>query len=420
MNYLLKPEGENTRIGSIRVTLLVFGSFLNQSGSLFGMNVSITDVFFVLLILSLIFNSGLVVKPGFIIFFIVVATVGLFSATFYVPFLYPVIPSGFEIITNLMKFFVVFLYMVLGYNIARLKYDRLILTSFAYGGIAIGLIGILLTTTQVNLFHDLFYYESSRFKGLMNDPNYFAVIQVAVLACIVNNKMLRTPIRFILYALLIISILVSGSKTGFITLILYIIFKITGNMMKGKNKVSSMFVLLATALLLLVNSFSYVSVFVNKLSTSIPILFRISNLLSNPIEAASSGGSGRTEIWMASIKIIEKSPLVGVGFGTFTDIMHIYRGSGEVAHNTYIQIAAEWGILLSSMSIIYLFFLLVKTYTTRNDTLESQCAKDIVLVLLIGSLGISLNNSRLLWFFIGVLIFYSTSHVRNKLSRKDE
>lgn len=416
MNHLLQQEGEKKAISCL--VLLFFGFFLNQSGSIFGLNISITDVFFLVLITGLIFTSNFVMKSGFFLFFILISTVGLFSATFYAPIIFPIHTSGYDIVTNFIKFIVVFLYMVLGYNIARLKYGQLVITAFSYGGVLIGLIGIILTTTPLDVFHDLFYYESSRFKGLMNDPNYYAVIQVAITACIVNNKRLSKWMKSILCALLIVSILVSGSKTGFISLILYFVFKIAENMMIGKNKISSVAVLLTIALVVLVNPLSYVSVFINKLSSSIPILFRISNLLSNPIEAASSGGSGRTEIWMASLNMIEKSPIVGVGFGTFTDIMQVYRGSGEVAHNTYIQIIAEWGILFSGMTITYILFLLVKIYAIGNFAAESHIAKDIVIILLIGSLGISLNNSRLLWFFIGMLIFYATSKVGVHLKRK--
>lgn len=407
MDYYLKPEGEKKE--KVNLTLILLGFFLNQSGSIFGLNVSITDLFFLVIIINLIFTHRIVVKPIFILFFISISVVGLYTALFYSPLIFPIIPSGYSVLTNFIKFFVVFLYMVLGYNVARLRYDRLIIRSFSYGGVLVGLIGIILTLTNSGLFNDLFFYESVRFKGLMNDPNYFAVIQVAVIACIVNNRVLSKVVRSILCILLILSILVSGSKTGFITLLIYFLFKSMENMIKGENKASSLIVLITTAVIFLLNPFSYLSLLVTKLSASIPILYRISNLLNDPLEAASSGGSSRTGIWIESINIIGESPVLGVGFGTFTDIMQVFRGSSELAHNTYIQIIAEWGILLSSISMLYIAIMLIKNFWIKKVTVESQTIKDIVIVLLIGSLGISLNNSRLLWFFIGILIFYSTS-----------
>ena len=412
MDYHLKPvDGKKERIS---LTLVLLGFFLNQSGSIFGLNISITDFFFLVTFMNLIFTHGIVIKPIFILFFISISVVGLYTSLFYSPLIFPVAPSGYSVLTNFLKFVVVFLYMVLGYNAARLKYDQLIIRAFSFGGVLVGLLGIILTLTNSGLFNDLFFYELVRFKGLMNDPNYFAVIQVAVIACIVNNRYLSKVIRSILCISVIISILVSGSKTGFITLFIYFLYKILENLIRGENKVFSLVVLCATAIMLLLNPFSYISLLVTKLSASIPILYRISNLLNNPFEAASSGGSGRTGIWIESINIIEKSPILGVGFGTFTDIMQVFRGSSELAHNTYIQIIAEWGILLSSFSMLYITVMLITSFFIKNATVESQTIKDIVIVLLIGSLGISLNNSRLLWFFIGILVFYSTSNFGRK------
>jgi O-antigen ligase len=56
----------------------------------------------------------------------------------------------------------------------------------------------------------------------------------------------------------------------------------------------------------------------------------------------------RLVVWKAGIKMVKENPLTGVGLGNFRAVVLDYEEPGEnirlMAHNTYIELAAEMGI----------------------------------------------------------------------------
>lgn len=70
---------------------------------------------------------------------------------------------------------------------------------------------------------------------------------------------------------------------------------------------------------------------------------------------ASGTGSQRTDLWYAGLKMLKWSPVVGMGQGQFV------QEQGLVAHNSYVQALAEWGLLGGTMFIglFYVVLLLV-------------------------------------------------------------
>ena len=61
--------------------------------------------------------------------------------------------------------------------------------------------------------------------------------------------------------------------------------------------------------------------------------------------------AGRVEIWRSTLPIVFDFPFVGTGGGTFADVMLLYQHAGWTvlfnhAHNEYLQLLAEGGVLL--------------------------------------------------------------------------
>lgn len=76
----------------------------------------------------------------------------------------------------------------------------------------------------------------------------------------------------------------------------------------------------------------------------------------NPTETSNQG---RLEIWRLTLKSINKTPLTGVGIGNFPVILSQapeWAKAGSSAHNFYLQLAAEVGIigLLAVLAILWL------------------------------------------------------------------
>lgn len=67
---------------------------------------------------------------------------------------------------------------------------------------------------------------------------------------------------------------------------------------------------------------------------------------------ASGTGSSRTDLWYAGLQFIKWHPLVGIGHG------HFVEEEGLVAHNSYVQALAEWGVL-GGTAFIGLFYVVL-------------------------------------------------------------
>jgi hypothetical protein len=68
-------------------------------------------------------------------------------------------------------------------------------------------------------------------------------------------------------------------------------------------------------------------------------------------ETIGSGVGGRREIWATTLAMIHDFPVAGVGVGSYQRAMTVYQRAHDFsfnhAHNEYLQIAAEGGVLLS-------------------------------------------------------------------------
>jgi len=58
-----------------------------------------------------------------------------------------------------------------------------------------------------------------------------------------------------------------------------------------------------------------------------------------------ASGSGRIEIWMNALEMFSMRPLFGWGGGAFRDINDLFFGDSRYAHNTYIEVLVENGLI---------------------------------------------------------------------------
>jgi O-antigen ligase len=83
------------------------------------------------------------------------------------------------------------------------------------------------------------------------------------------------------------------------------------------------------------------------------------------VDISETSNARRLEIWEASIRSIIQRPLLGVGIGNFPLVVGedlAQAKAGSSAHNLYLHIAAEMGIPALFIALVFLWFLLKKTY----------------------------------------------------------
>ena len=100
-------------------------------------------------------------------------------------------------------------------------------------------------------------------------------------------------------------------------------------------------------------------------------IFERFNRIRNP---AGDIGEARIPRWKASLDVVRDYPVTGTGFGTFTDIYKGYRKepTGNVvthAHNDYIQLAVEGGIIAVGLAAWFLISILAtyRRFLKRRD-----------------------------------------------------
>lgn len=413
----IKPVNKKVNKFSFFFVMLI-SIFLNQSGVIFGVNMSVADLLLVFILLYYIFKHKLLFPFNPTIFFIVTSVLVLFSASFYVPYKFNVNADNTKIIVNYVKVFAIFLYFILGYNLARLNLTKIVIKWYSIFALIIGILGSIFTFLKINLFTQIFFFGGFRFKGLMNDPNYFSIVQISALVYFVrlqDNKMLYKIIAIMIF---IISILSSGSKTGMITLISYFILITLENFFKNKKNLSRLMlntVVLMILILLIIFFLNDIPKLVEYINYIIPGFSRVGVLFTDPVEALSGGGSSRDIAWQTGIEIIKLSPMLGIGVGTYTNISQKLFNVGVIAHNTYLQLYAEWGIILSTILFMYIFFIIGKITFNKNfkNNKEVLILRDIIIIFLVGSMAISLNNARMFWLFLGMTVLKMNQYKSN-------
>jgi O-antigen ligase len=402
MNLILSKRFTITDLKATPVFLLfVFGLSINQSIVVFGINLSISDIFLVITIIILVLSRRLYLHTLSIVFFIILvilSAVGLmYSST-----MFNINPTLLSEIREYAKILVLFLYFTLGFCLREQEITE-ITRGIVYGSVVIAIFGILGLSFKIELLNSILSRDGFRLSGLLNDPNYFSIMQIISMFILFYQKDKSfKPIYLLSYIILFYSIVLSGSKTGIITLIIMLFLVYSKSFSKGLIRIISILLVSLFAFVVFTELVNEISAILVKLSLHIPQLRRITDIFIDFYQTLAFSESGRVSSWNVALNIASFSPIVGVGFGSYQLIGISLFGYSAIAHNTYLQLAAEWGIPLTVMFFGYLAWVLFRSSRYHSDK-NVEYIRICVYVLLIGSLAISLNNIRIFWLLFGYL-----------------
>ncbi|SFQ05763.1 O-antigen ligase like membrane protein [Desemzia incerta] len=410
---------------SVLIVMTYFiGALLNQSDVLFGMNISLADFFIVLFIGALINYNLFHISSTHILVFLLFSVVIFINAVFVIPNLYQIPVYAGAVLTDYIKVVVSFLYFLVGYLIAKNGLSQTLFKWFAIAAVILGCLGIIFSLVPIPQMVDLLFYEQVRLKGLMNDPNYFSVIQCAAIAILLRYKPLPSLFKIGSISILILSIFSSGSKTGFLTLGCLLVFWMFNTFLEGKIEVRKLIfnlICLFVVFFFLPNIQAILSSFLEMISDKFPVFSRVELLLTDFDQAVTANGSGREEQWVIAMDLIQEFPLLGVGnTANYLTVVQGMSPMGNLAHNTYLQMAGEWGIPITLFMMYYItrvFFISVSKGKNKQVHLTT---KEMLVAFLVSSLSLSFNNSRIFWLLLGMAVWYSVElKEKNHTTKKD-
>lgn len=387
------------------ILLLTFGVFLNHSNIIFGINASLADLVLPIIMIKILINKNYKIPLRPLLFFISLSIIVIFSSIFVNnQYLNSSLTSN-DLVKEYFKLIILFVYFLLGYFLSKINLIDNVLRGFSKGAFALSIISLVYLVFPISYLRDVLFFGETRFRGFMNDPNYFATLQLSALMYFftMNTYKLRTKIISLL--LFILSISLSGSKGGFISLSIVLLYLFVNEIvLKRKNlkSVTLMMVSLTFFTIFLVKSTdsNYLSTF----SQIAPSFERVSTIFLDFGESISAGGSGRESAIKEALHLINISPFFGIGIGTYSSLNYIISGSKTIAHNTYLQLAVEWGLIVTIIFFLIVIIALIVSYRKKEPII--RIVRNMMIPLFLGSLSISLNNARIFWILLGSLLFF--------------
>jgi len=241
--------------------------------------------------------------------------------------------------------------------------------------------------------------EAFRPGWVVGDSNYFTIAALAVLPIAFELVLVGTRTWEKLYALgcMLLSfaaVTLGASRGGFLGIVLMVFYLISRSRNPARNLLVVMIV-------------------------TIPFMILAPN---SPINRFFHPAGGDTESvnkhligWQAGLNMIWKNPFSGVGFGNYKAVVTRYDKTGSVrsdphvAHNAYLEIAAEMGLPEFVVFLLLLGSAFVSAGRTRRRALAVR--SELLAALAVGCqasiLGVSVGiffvsgqYTRLFWFVL--------------------
>lgn len=251
-----------------------------------------------------------------------------------------------------------------------------------------------------------YYSPSSPIRPgyVVGDPNYFtlsAVLCIPLAFALMQERRPRwlRPFAATCLILMILAVTVAASRGGFLGLLSAFLFVLWRSRQRARN-----FVILACLIV--------------PLSIVAPIS-PLARLIS-PTRSDAEAEDSRYVLWSAGLRMFQENWLTGVGVGNFKPLAPAYQEPGKtvkaIAHNTYIQVSAELGIVGLALFVGVLaagFRSLQRTAALAlrlRSSLLYHSATGIqggLIGYAVGAFFVSAEYQRLLWFMIFMSICLS-------------
>lgn len=247
-------------------------------------------------------------------------------------------------------------------------------------------------------------YDGERSNGFFTDPNLFgAYLIVSLVLVLTRNSIVYHPTWLLQAVVIAGGVITTGSRGSMMTLVA---------------------VLVAGFLFM-----RRLTIRLSILSIGAALFIFISTALSNPTGTAAAMGTsrlisaaekvesdGRILLWQKALELWSESPLTGVGLGQFAvhtaNMPGYYRpnagpDTGYVAHNTFLSLGVETGVLGLGLVLFGLVWVARRLYSSPPVFRDARTALILgIMALALEMMTLNLQNLRYVWMFFGVAIAF--------------
>ena len=310
----------------------------------------------------------------------------------------------------------------------------LIITTLNTFGVSISLIQfILLKGYRVHDYKGLLIRQGfieSRLFGILASPNYLSIISlIVVIFLVVRLRLLNNSYRYLVYIVIatnFIYIVLSGSRTTYICLILASLIYALVIFYKKNNLKSLGKVILSVAIVFIsykgINLTSEKYLEYNKATLREQMLEEKNLSLERTDTSEENISNNRFAIWKSTATFIPKKPILGYSAGNWYEVgkkikpdEYIIR-EHYLTHNGYLEILFYNGLVgFVSMAIFILTFLktmLNKIYKLKKEKgiEDNQLVMILMITLVIFVSNLFLSSTLYGISLLGIILFLSIGY----------
>lgn len=302
-------------------------------------------------------------------------------------------------LTSLSQYVLVMLLLPIAFTAVGSKRDlKVVLFAIVLGAIVAAGVSIVQPPNEAVL-------EGTRATGTIGDPNELAAALLVGVALGIGFLLARgypVALRFgglVAIPLCALGIFISVSRGGLVALtVMFVVAAASA----GRWRPAMTAALLAVA------------------AVGVVYFTQLAPLPARERILTTHGGTGRTELWTLGLRIARTHPLNGIGVGNFQQaaphyvlqpglFQHsdlVFAAAPKVAHNAYLQILAEMGVVGLGLFLVVIVICLrcalhAARIASRNGDVGLEALARAVFFALIGvltaELFISQMHSKLLW-----------------------